>query len=61
MFYSLYKSHVPFIPKCFILFDSIISGIGFLLMSLESALFSGMVGVGVFEVVPYQMVLINRG
>lgn len=53
--------NVPFVPKCFILFDLIVSGIGFLLMSLESALFSGMVGAGVFEVVPYQIVLVNRG
>ena len=60
MFRSLQKScarFVKFIPKRFILFDAIAGGTVFLLMNLGSALFSGMVGVGVLEVVHHQNTL----
>lgn len=60
---ALKKSCIPFvkcIPKSFVLFDALVSGIVLLLMTLESALFSGMVGVGAFEGVPHQIFLTNR-
>lgn len=40
--------------------DSIGGGIVFLLMNLQSVLFSGMVGVGGFEVVHHRVFSINR-
>ena len=60
IFCSLQKSCTPFvkfIPKRFILFDAIVGGTVSLLMNLGSALFSGMVGVGVYEVVHHQNIL----
>ena len=57
MFCSLLKSCIPvkFIPKCFSFFDAIVSRIVFLLMNLGSALFFGLVGVGVYEVVHHEI------